>query len=259
MAAGDEMCVTKASQDRPAGACLAGEGAAGGDGLLREEARRLVALEGDVGSPRGQKALWTLAESILPERDCGQFNQALMELGSLVCTPRDPQCPTCPVCRLCAARAEGRQLEIPAARAKPRTEAVREAAVVVWRDGRMLLRQCGPGERWAGMWDFVRFPLTRRGRSAIDRELVQSVYERAGLAIESLARITTIKHGVTRYRITLDCYQAEYKFGQPRAPARWIRLAQLAELPLSTTGRKLAQLVRHEENSAKKHAADTVK
>ena len=89
-------------------------------------------------------------------------NQALMELGSEVCTLRAPRCEACPAASLCRANREGRQGEIPRPKAKRRIEAVREAAVLVRRRGRVLLVRWPEGRRWAGLWDFPRFPLSRR-------------------------------------------------------------------------------------------------
>ncbi len=207
---------------------------------------RLFGYAGDVSTAAAQKQLWRLAEAIVPERRCGAFNQALMELGSLVCTPKAPACDACPISELCVAYQQGRQDDIPAPRTKTNFEDVREAAVVVWRRGRVFVRQRQPGERWAGLWDFVRFPVTARRGQALRTELEEKTRQQAGLAIGSAARIATLKHGVTRFRITLDCYRATYEKSRVRLPTsqwQWIAPRALAELPLSTTGRKLSRLL----------------
>ena len=100
---------------------------------------RLLALRGDPSRAAEQQVLWEAAESLLPRRGAGTFNQALMELGSRVCQPRNPDCPRCPVAMLCPTHHAGLQDRIPARRRKPATEAVREAAVIVRRRGRVLL------------------------------------------------------------------------------------------------------------------------
>ncbi len=207
---------------------------------------RLFALDGDVSSPAAQRRLWQLAEAILPPRDCGTFNQALMELGSLVCTPKQPRCDACPVRKLCGAFQSGRQDEIPAPRRKPAITAVREAAVVVRRQHKVFVRRRAAGERWAGLWDFVRFPLTARRGTAVQRELGEKVRQQAGLTIAEVERIATLKHGVTRFRITLDCFTADCPRGKTSLPPgewKWIDPAELESLPLSVTGRKLSRLI----------------
>ena len=109
-------------------------------------------------SAEGQRLLWAMAEILLPQRSAGRFNQALMELGSEVCTARSPRCDVCPLAVLCRANQQGRQQEIPPPKIKRPVEAVREAAVLVRRRGRVLLLRWPEGRRWAGLWDFPRFP-----------------------------------------------------------------------------------------------------
>src|SRR5262249_54136334 len=80
---------------------------------------RLLAYRGDPTSRAGQQLLWQAAEDLLPERGSGELNQALMEVGSLVCTPRNPNCKACPLKSLCPTFAQGLQERIPAARRQP--------------------------------------------------------------------------------------------------------------------------------------------
>jgi A/G-specific adenine glycosylase len=207
---------------------------------------RLIALRDAPHSSSAQQLLWRMAERVIPRRQCGVFNQALMELGSLLCTPRLPRCQECPVCDLCAAFRSGDQEQIPKARAKPRTEAVNEAAIAVCRGGKVLLRRCTTGERWAGLWDFLRFPVEARRGSALGRELLEKIERHSGLLVEPPSRIATLKHGVTRFRITLDCYLTEPIDSKRKlAPGtwKWVRPIDLEQFPLSVTGRKLGRLL----------------
>lgn len=205
---------------------------------------RLAAYRGDPPSSAGQKFLWSLAETLLPARNCGTFNQALMELGSEVCTSRAPACDACPVAMYCRARAHRLVEQIPRPAKRTNYEEVREIAVVVRRGRRVLVRQCQPGERWAGLWDFPRFAGARD-------EIVANVAALTGLHVEPTERLATLKHGVTRFRITLDCYEATTRSTRiqkrrescPAPPLRWVLPAELADFPLSVTGRKLAQLL----------------
>ena len=208
---------------------------------------RLLAYRGDVASKQGQELLWEFAGAILPQRGAGDLNQALMELGSLVCTPRDPKCDRCPVQSLCPTFAQGLQDVIPAAKKKPVFESVREAAIVVRKANKILMRQRTMGERWAGMWDFVRFPILAQGGKELTAELRKKIHDQTGIDAQPGERITTIKHGVTRFRITLDCYDAKHVSGSAKehdgAKLIWLTTQSLAEYPLSMTGRKLAKLL----------------
>jgi A/G-specific adenine glycosylase len=212
---------------------------------------RLLAFDSDQASPAAERLLWAAAEAVLPQRGPGRFNQALMELGSQVCRPRLPECAACPVATLCRARLGGRQAEIPLRSPKPPAEAVREAAAVVSRRGRVLLVQWPEGRRWAGLWDFPRFAVRGRRPADIDRELVENVRRLTGATVRPGPHLKTLRHGVTRFRITLDCYAAEYLSGRhlPREhlPIRWLRPVELQGYPLSSTGRKLAGLLAGEQ------------
>jgi A/G-specific adenine glycosylase len=200
---------------------------------------------------RGQELLWAAAEAILPRRRAGLFNQALMELGSMVCVPREPRCGDCPVASLCRSRELGIETQVPAAKPKRPPVARREATVVVRRAGRVLMVRCPEGQRWAGLWDFPRFdvpsPDARCDADAIGRELVQSVRRLTGVIVGTHEHRTTLKHGVTRFRITLECYVAAYVSGvvahREASEVRWVPETDLARYPLHSTARKLARLV----------------
>jgi len=210
---------------------------------------RLAAYRGDVMSTGGQKLLWQAAESVLPTRRCGAFNQALMELGSEVCTPRNPKCDQCPVAKLCATRELGLQDVIPAPKKRPVFEDVTYVAVIVRHGEEVLVRRCLPGERWAGLWDFVRFSVKDKAGES-PASLAQEVESLTGLGVAIGSHFATLKHGVTRFKITLKCFEAAP--AEPRRKAkeveglRWVTLDELTELPLSTTGRKIAQLLSDE-------------
>ena len=207
---------------------------------------RLLAFRGDPTSSEGSKRLWAMAEAVLPRREAGTFNQALMELGSEVCLARAPRCEACPVAALCAARAYGLETEIPCPKAKKAYEPRHEAAVIVRRRGRVLLLQCPEGGRWAGLWDFPRFEVHAEQPDAVRRELVEGVRRQTGVVVRPGGHLKTIRHGVTRFRITLDCYEAGYVSqcdGLAEPPVmRWLRPGELGDYPLSTTGRKLGGL-----------------
>jgi A/G-specific adenine glycosylase len=208
---------------------------------------RLIAYRDDPLNAAGQQILWQTAEDILPKRNCSQFNQAVMELGSLVCTPLAPNCDECPLTRVCAARALGVQHQIPKQKTRPATIDLREVAIIVRKYGRVLVRQCGQHERWAGLWDFPRFALDAEEPLFAPDEIALKVKSLTGITCAPGPLVKTFKHGVTRYRITLDCYRAEHVSGRirssNRSPVRWVPLAVLADYPLSVTGRKITSLL----------------
>ncbi|MCA9199489.1 MAG: A/G-specific adenine glycosylase [Planctomycetales bacterium] len=204
---------------------------------------RLTALPDDPRSKAGQDLLWEFAEAILPTKRVGEFNQALMELGSLVCTPKTPRCLVCPLKDLCPTCQQGLQGRIPLAPQKTVYHDVHEVAVVVQRNSKFLLRRCQPNERWAGLWDFIRFPVESDAVS--DIELQKQIFALTNLDAGSFQALTTIRHGVTKYRITLRCVLAAGISGRINRSAelQWVTRTQLAQIPLSVTGRKISKLL----------------
>lgn len=205
---------------------------------------RLLAYRGDPHKNEGQGVLWNFAEELLPRHGAGTFNQALMELGSLICTPRTPACNECPVKQLCPTEAQSLHNVIPRAKAKPQLEDVREALIVVRRGGKVLLRERPPGERWAGLWDFPRFAV-ESASVRLNEELAVKLTALTGVRAEIAERLTTLKHGVTRFRITLDCYLADCVSSPRTLPpnCRWVAARDFGGYPLNTTGRKVAHLL----------------
>jgi A/G-specific adenine glycosylase len=223
---------------------------------------RLTAYAGDVNSAAGRRKLWDVAESILPKEECGAFNQALMELGSEVCTPRSPACGECPVVELCAARAKQLVAEIPRQTKAKNYEDVTEIAVVIRRGQTVLLRQCKPGDRWAGLWDFPRFAAAAGGNGAVDDHVAAKVRDLVGLSVVSKGRFVTIKHGVTRFRITLHGYEAALKSARrsnSRDGTQWVHIDSLADYPLSVTGRKISRLLADDGLTRHKRRAAAVR
>ncbi len=208
---------------------------------------RLLAYRGVPTTSEAQRTLWAMAEAVLPRRDVGTFNQALMELGSQVCTPKSPRCGECPVANLCLTKELGLQESVPAQKPKKKFEDVHEVALIVRRRGRILLLRRPEGGRWAGLWDFPRYEMDHEEEPALFRKLRNRLLAQTGIDATPEEHQKRMKHGVTRFRITLDCYTARF-VESVAAPAdvpelKWVTPERLEEYPLSTTGRKLARLI----------------
>jgi len=123
------------------------------DGNVARVLARVFGIEQDVKSREGQRALWELAGRVVPPERPGRFNQALMELGATVCTPRSPACAICPLDKACFAHREGRTEELPVvAKARP-TKEVRLVATVLQGAGGVLLAKRPFGALFGGLWE----------------------------------------------------------------------------------------------------------
>jgi len=208
---------------------------------------RWVAIGDDVKSPAGIKHLWQIAESMVPEIGAGRFNQAAMELGALICRPVAPRCNACPVAKQCVANQRGLQDSIPGKVTKTLYEDRREVALVIPNldSDAWLIRRVPDGERWAGLWDFPR------GIADADngpKSLVTQTASQTGLPIVAENLLATMKHAVTKFRITLDVYAAEpvdaSLISTLAGEFRFVTAGELVTMPLNVTGRKIAAMRR---------------
>jgi A/G-specific adenine glycosylase len=205
---------------------------------------RLLGIRDDPRQGPVRRRLWEAAAALLPVKHVGQFNQALMELGALVCTPSKPRCAACPVRRACRARHASAQEEIPVRAPAPPNVNVREVALVL-RRGReaFLVRRPATG-RWANLWEFPHTPLAATETHAqAGARLLAELGFRADLGDE----IVTLKHSVTRFRITMVCLEARRPQGRLRtqsyARGRWLTPEELGRVPVSAPQRRLAGIV----------------
>ena len=224
---------------------------------------RWRALESPPTERAATNVLWQVAEEMLPVKGAGAFNQAAMELGALVCSPTAPDCDHCPVSGQCRARQAGLQDVIPGKVSQVNYEDRTEYAIVIAqptevrarssraerrRVRRYLVRKLPEGRRWAGLWDF---PRTTEHSFASVGAAADGLSAEVGVSFEVGSRIATIRHGVTRYRIELHVHEASWTDPvlNPPPPWRFVSLKQLATLPMSVTGRKIASLLQRQIDS----------
>lgn len=205
------------------------------DGNVRRVLARLRARRGPEWRRDG--AYYNLAEESLDRDSPGDWNQALMELGATVCTPRRPACPACPVRSACRARAEGIQDRIPETRPRRAPVDVTVAAALVEKDGRVLLVRRAEGRLMGRMWEVPQTSLESRGLP----DLVREVEARHGLAVVPGPLLARARHAITFRRIRVEAYRARLRRKPPPDPERyrWVAPAEIASLPVSSMTRKV--------------------
>lgn len=230
---------------------------------------RLLGLQEDVKSTSAQKKLWQFAEAIVPEDRPGEINQALMEIGSQICRPVEPMCATCPLAKACQAYAMNLQTQIPVIKSRVKITKVIEYMVAVERDGKFLLRQRKADERWAGMWDFLRWTSPFDDVERFDKKanpkshsksshtaselsaLEDALLLQVGCKLEVQSLELVFVHHVTRYALTQVCVRAHplnLKTNNKQAlikevddsPCMWVKPEEFAAHPLSTSARRFA-------------------
>ncbi len=206
------------------------------DGNVKRVLARVFDFREEVQSPRGEKKLWELAQNLAPAGRAGDYNQAIMDLGALVCTPRAPACGECPLRSACRARALGLELERPVRRPARAVPHEVLAVGVVKRDDCVLLTQRPAVGLLGGLW---AFPAT--GGQALARTLREDY----GISVRVGAQVQTVKHAFTHRRWTLNVFACHWVRGAlAGGQARWVRLSQLGRYPMSKPDRMIARGIR---------------
>jgi A/G-specific adenine glycosylase len=215
------------------------------DGNVARVLARLAAIRGDLRAPGRWRDITAFAQSLLPPEAPSDWNQGLMELGEVICTPQNPRCPQCPVSRSCRARMLGLAGEIPAPRRKRAPVKIRIAAAIL-RDPRgrtILVRDPGAHDDvlFSRMWQFPAVEVA----DAPEPELaahVREIFQLNGTALK-LEPLPAARHGVTFRNITLLPFLARVA-ELPKLPrTRVLALSRLAELPVSSATHKIAAAV----------------
>jgi A/G-specific adenine glycosylase len=209
---------------------------------------RLVAIEEDLKSAATQKRVWQAAERLVPVAGAGKFNQALMELGALICTPREPACLVCPLMQLCAAKAKGIQDRLPVIAPKPPPLSVEEACAIVIQEGKVLIVQRGRGGLWEQFWEFPTIHLEGAdpgGRSFGEKvKLAEGVKRLSGILIEAGPVVKSLTYSVTNHRVKLSAHLARactgmLEPGRGLIDARWVLPAELSRHTCSSATRRV--------------------
>ena len=208
------------------------------DGNVIRVFARFLGWDDDFSKPpvRARLADW-LQTPIKASKRPGDFNQAMMDLGATLCTPRAPACEGCPLRRDCFARRENLQDAFPVKRAK-RKVPTRQAVAIVVRDagGRVLFTQRTEEGLLSGLWELPNLTLTSEPTGC---DAARALREQTGLSTSRVERLGTFQHVFSHFKLKVHVYSASCFTGEPD-PARQppTRFAVPAQLPLTTVTRR---------------------
>jgi A/G-specific adenine glycosylase len=217
------------------------------DGNVARVLSRWHALPAAIRDPRGARQLWGLAESLVSMHRPGDWNQAVMELGATICTPRAPACGACPVRARCPAYRHGRVAEFPPVAPRRAPETVRRAVALITRRGRVLMEQ-REGTLLAGLWEPPGVELANGSAPA---RALRAALARLGLLARLVRSNQTVRHTITHRTITAEVWHGELAGAAPRrARLRWVDPAR-PDVPLTALARKM---IRGAGDHAPRHA-----
>ena len=218
------------------------------DGNIRRVLARVFAVRIPARSPEGEKMLWDLARRCLPSGQAGDFNQALMDLGSAVCTPRSPQCLLCPLLDICSAHKLGLQETLPVQTPRKKIPHLTVAAAVVRRNGTVLIGQRAETDLLGGMWEFPGG--TIENGESLEEGLQREVREELNTAILVERPFGTYEHAYTHFSVTLHAFLCRLTGPEPQAveasQLRWVPPGALAGFPMGKIDRQIANRLERE-------------
>lgn len=213
------------------------------DGNIRRVLSRYFNVTEDARSKAGEQLLWSLAAQYLPSGYAGEYNQALMDLGASLCTPKSPDCPHCPLEDGCQAKALGVQEQRPIHLPKPAIPHHVVTAAVIDRDGQVLIACRPPRGLLGGLWEFPGGKL--QDGEDLPSALRREISEELGVEIEVGAPMGIYHHAYTHFRITLHAYQCTLLEGEPHpiqaVEIRWVSPAELSQYPMGKIDRQISR------------------
>jgi A/G-specific adenine glycosylase len=209
---------------------------------------RVFNIAESVKTKKNNTFIWQTARDLIPTGNTRNFNQALMELGALICTPKNPACVRCPLNGLCEALRLGTVHERPIQPPNPKSIRIEMATGVLIHKGKVFIQRRPAHGVWANLWEFPGGRL--ESGETPEAALVREFSEETELAVRCLDKIRVIKHNYTRYRVFLHCYLCALQNNHsiPRLHAaqeyRWIGGETLADFAFPTPHRRLIRIMR---------------
>jgi A/G-specific adenine glycosylase len=214
------------------------------DGNVLRVACRWRGFTGDVRLPATRRRVRAFLEGIIPAAAPGRFNEALMELGALVCLPRAPRCPACPLRPACFARRRGRTGSLPV---KGRKKPVPEhdvALAMIARRGRVYIQQRPEEGHLGGLWELPggKCRAGERPLAAVVREC----REELGAEVQALRELAVVRHAYSHFRVRLHVFACRPLRGRfrPGRPHAWVRVDDLEAYPFPAANHRFMKELR---------------
>ncbi len=217
------------------------------DGNVRRVLSRVFNVEVPVDKPEGSEMIWELAADHLPSGKARDYNQALMELGALVCLPRNPTCDDCPVQAVCEAYRLGIQAELPVLKPRMKTPHITVTAAIIRQKGLVMITQRPQEGLLGGMWEFPGGKLEEGEdlSSCLEREICEEL----GVRISVGQAFGVYRHAYTHFKVTLHAFECALDpAGQEMqqngvAAIRWIAPKDLKDYPMGKIDRQIASRI----------------
>ncbi len=214
------------------------------DGNVLRVASRWQGIGSDIRLGATKKKVYSFLSAIIPAHAPGRFNEAVMELGALVCLPRTPLCPGCPLRPGCYAFRHGLTGALPFKSRKRLAPVYRVALAVIVRGGKVFIQQRPESGHLGGLWEFPG------GKCQSDekpgRAVVRECREELGAEVEVLAELAVVRHAYSHFKVILHVFICRHVGGRvlTRRPHAWVRIAELKKYPFPAANHKFFPAVK---------------
>jgi A/G-specific adenine glycosylase len=211
------------------------------DGNAKRVLSRLFAVSSHSVGDKTEDFLWQISEWLIPKGFSNPFNQALMDLGSMLCTPTDPQCFRCPLQHFCRGRALGDPGRFPAKKEKRTIPHVESVAAVIMKDKKVHLSQRPPEGFLGGLWEFPNWRVEEKARSRLRSRLRNQAKKELGMNIKFKEPVGTFKQTFSHFKLTLHAYYCQ-PIGK-KTKGKWASIENLSDFPMSKIHRHIAETI----------------
>ncbi len=225
------------------------------DGNVIRVLARAFAIAGDPKNAAAKKQFQKLADRLLPCGRASDFNEAMMELGAICCTPRNPKCPACPLNKICRAAKLGSPEKFPTKIAKKKIPHKHVgAAVITDARGRALIAQRNHGDMLGGLWEFPGGK--QEPGEIIEHCIAREIREELGIEISVGPRLVTVRHAFSHFTMELHAHDCRHLKGRPRplqcAAVKWVEKSALKKFAFGRADQKIITALEARDRSAPK-------
>lgn len=210
------------------------------DGNVKRVLSRLFAIPEDQRGKRIENLLWQLSHSLIPKGNASSFNQALMDLGSMICTPKKPNCQECPLANLCQGFQCGNPESYPLSSSKKRIPHFFGMAAIIRKNEKVLLTQRPPKGFLGGLWEFPNWKIERKEEQRLRVKLKNKIKRELGIEVIVKNDLGIFTQTYSHFRLTLHVFLCEYRDGNGNG--KWISIQKLNLFPMSRIHRKISNL-----------------
>jgi len=216
------------------------------DGNVIRVLCRLFCIDTNPKDDTTKKQLWQLAETLVHTKHPGDFNEAMMELGAMVCTPQNPSCPICPLRNYCQANKTGRQNELPFKQKQAPLPHYTIVVGIVFKDGKILIDKRRQNALLGGLWEFPGGK--KKKNESFKAAVAREVKEETGININVGKKLCIVKHTYSHFKITLHAYLCEYKSGTAKPlgcdTVKWVSPNDLKKYAFPTANIRIIQVLK---------------